>query len=57
MNKENEVPSEDDEWLRRNDSYQRQSIPMAFQGQEIIPTGMIATYSNYYCVKLQGHIE
>nr|XP_051207451.1 uncharacterized protein LOC127323332 [Lolium perenne] len=57
VNKENEVPSEDDEWLRRNDSYQRQSIPMAFQGQEIIPTGMIATYSNYYCVKLQGHIE
>jgi hypothetical protein len=44
LNKENEVPSEDDEWLRRNDNYQRQSIPMPFQQESIIPTGMIATY-------------
>ncbi|KAK1644706.1 hypothetical protein QYE76_062511 [Lolium multiflorum] len=49
-NKENEVPYKDDEWLRRNDNYQRQSIPMPFQvpmpfqGPEIIPTDVIATY-------------
>jgi hypothetical protein len=35
--KGNEVPSEDDEWLRRNDNYQRH---MPFQGKVIIPTGM-----------------
>ncbi|KAM0919130.1 hypothetical protein ACQ4PT_008511 [Festuca glaucescens] len=44
VNKENEVPYKDDEWLRRNDNYQRQSIPMPFQGLEIIPTDVIATY-------------
>ncbi|KAM0826646.1 hypothetical protein ACQ4PT_068723 [Festuca glaucescens] len=44
VNKENEVPYKDDEWLRRNDNYQRQSIPMPFQGPEIIPTDVIATY-------------
>ena len=49
VNKENEVHSEDDEWLRRNDNYQRQSIPMPFQGQEIIPTGMITTASCLMC--------
>jgi hypothetical protein len=49
MNKENEFPSEDDDWLRRNDNYQRQSIPMTFEGQEIIPTGMIAAYSCLVC--------
>ncbi|KAM0918150.1 hypothetical protein ACQ4PT_008792 [Festuca glaucescens] len=38
VNKEIEVPSEDDEWLRRNDNYKRQSIHMPFQGQTIIPT-------------------
>ncbi|KAM0867812.1 hypothetical protein ACQ4PT_041735 [Festuca glaucescens] len=38
LNKENEVPSEDDEWLRRNDNYQRQSIPMPFQRESIVPT-------------------
>ncbi|KAM0912924.1 hypothetical protein ACQ4PT_012482 [Festuca glaucescens] len=44
VNKENEVPYKDDEWLRRNDNYQRQSIPIPFQGPEIIPTDVIATY-------------
>ncbi|KAM0928310.1 hypothetical protein ACQ4PT_002406 [Festuca glaucescens] len=44
VNKENEVPYKDDEWLRRNGNYQRQSIPMPFQGPEIIPTDVIATY-------------
>lgn len=48
-NKETEVPSEDGEWLRRNDNYKRQSIHMPFQGQTIIPTGMIATYSCLLC--------
>jgi hypothetical protein len=47
--KENEVHSQDDEWLRRNDNYQMQSIPMLLQGQEIIPTGMIITSSCLMC--------
>jgi hypothetical protein len=44
-NKENEVPAEDSEWLRRNDNYQMQSINVPFLGQEIMPARKMATHS------------
>ena len=43
-NKENEVPAIDTEWLSRNDNYERRSIHVPFQQQEIITNGMMATY-------------
>jgi hypothetical protein len=43
-NKENEVPAEDSEWLRRNDNYQRHSIHMLSEGKETSTTGTIVTH-------------
>ena len=41
-NKENEVITQDDEWLSRNDSYQRQPIHVPEQEQEKTTSGMNA---------------